>query len=175
MLDKIYLAGGCFWCTEAIFKRVEGVENILPGYIGGKVKDPTYSEVCAGTTGHAEAISLEYNERIISLKDLLFIYFQTHDPTQLNGQGNDIGNQYRSAIFYTSIEQKESIDLIISDLLKTSYKEKLIVTQVQLALKFYVAEKEHINYYNKNSNESYCKMIIFPKLKKLEKVIYKET
>ena len=107
MNSKIYLAGGCFWCTEAIFNRVEGVKKVIPGYIGGNVKNPSYKEVCSGKTGHAEAISIEFDKTIISLDKLLLIFFQTHDPTQLNRQGNDFGTQYRSAIFYIDINQKK--------------------------------------------------------------------
>ena len=133
MNSKIYLAGGCFWCTEAIFNRVEGVKKVIPGYIGGNLKNPSYKEVCSGKTGHAEAISLEFDKNIILLDKLLLIFFQTHDPTQLNRQGNDFGTQYRSAIFYTDIKQKKITENIIKKLSQSIYKNKEIVTKIELA------------------------------------------
>ena len=151
MNSKIYLAGGCFWCTEAIFNRVEGVKKVIPGYIGGNVKNPSYKDVCSGRTGHAEAVYLEFDKNIISLDKLLLIFFQTHDPTQLNRQGNDFGTQYRSAIFYTDIKQKKITEKIIKKLSES--------------------EKEHINYYDLNSNQPYCQVVINPKIQKLKSLI----
>jgi len=171
MVSKIYLAGGCFWCTEEVFNRVEGVIKVLPGYIGGYIKNPSYSQVCSGKTGHAEAVYIEFSEKIISLKKLLFIFFQTHDPTQLNRQGNDIGPQYRSAIFYTNKKQKKIIDITLKILSKKNYKNNEIVTKVEFASDFYIAEKEHINYFNLNSNQPYCKLVILPKLEKLDNIL----
>ena len=171
MNSKIYLAGGCFWCTEAIFNRVEGVKKVIPGYIGGNVKNPSYKEVCSGKTGHAEAISLEFDKNIISLDKLLLIFFQTHDPTQLNRQGNDFGTQYRSAIFYTDIKQKKITENIIKKLSESIYKNKEIVTKIELAKDFFEAEKEHINYYDLNSNQPYCQVVINPKIQKLKSLI----
>ena len=171
MTSKIYLAGGCFWCTEAIFNRVEGVKKVIPGYIGGIVKNPSYKEVCSGRTGHAEAISLEFDKNIISLDKLLLIFFQTHDPTQLNRQGNDFGTQYRSAIFYTDIKQKEITKNIIKKLSQSIYNNKEIVTKIELAKDFFEAEKEHVNYYDLNSNQPYCQVIINPKIQKLKTLI----
>ena len=171
MNSKIYLAGGCFWCTEAIFNRVEGVKKVIPGYIGGNVKNPSYKEVCSGITGHAEAISLEFDKNIISLDKLLLIFFQTHDPTQLNRQGNDFGTQYRSAIFYTDIKQKKITENIIKKLSESIYKNKEIVTKIELAKDFFEAEKEHINYYDLNSNQPYCQVVINPKIQKLKSLI----
>ena len=171
MTSKIYLAGGCFWCTEAIFNRVEGVKKVIPGYIGGNVKNPSYKEVCSGKTGHAEAISLEFNKNIISLDKLLLIFFQTHDPTQLNRQGNDIGTQYRSAIFYTDIKQKKNTENIIKKLSQSIFKNKEIVTKIELAKDFFEAEKEHVNYYDLNSNQPYCQVVINPKIQKLKKLM----
>jgi len=171
MVSKIYFAGGCFWCTEAIFRRVEGVGKVLPGYIGGHLKNPSYKEVCSGITGHAEAVSIEFNNKIISLKKLLLIFFQTHDPTQLNRQGNDIGAQYRSAIFYTNHRQKEFIEIIINKLSKSIFNKKKIVTKVELAKDFYIAEKEHLNYFNSNSNQPYCQLVISPKIEKLNEIL----
>ena len=171
MNSKIYLAGGCFWCTEAIFNRVEGVKKVIPGYIGGNVKNPSYKQVCSGRTGHAEAISLEFDKNIISLDKLLLIFFQTHDPTQLNRQGNDFGTQYRSAIFYTDIKQKKITENIIKKLSESIYKNKEIVTKIELAKDFFEAEKEHINYYDLNSNQPYCQVVINPKIQKLKSLI----
>ena len=171
MNSKIYLAGGCFWCTEAIFNRVEGVKKVIPGYIGGNIKNPSYKEVCSGRTGHAEAISLEFDKNIISLDKLLLIFFQTHDPTQLNRQGNDYGTQYRSAIFYTDIKQKKITENIINKLSQSIYKNKEIVTKIELAKDFFEAEKEHINYYDLNSNQPYCQVVINPKIQKLKSLI----
>tara|TARA_B100001559_G_scaffold149629_1_gene125562 strand:+ start:984 stop:1499 length:516 start_codon:yes stop_codon:yes gene_type:complete len=171
MNSKIYLAGGCFWCTEAIFNRVEGVKKVIPGYIGGIVKNPSYKEVCSGRTGHAEAISLEFDKNIISLDKLLLIFFQTHDPTQLNRQGNDFGTQYRSAIFYTDIKQKKITENIIKKLSQSIYKNKEIVTKIELAKDFFEAEKEHVNYYDLNSNQPYCQVVINPKIQKLKSLI----
>ena len=171
MNSKIYLAGGCFWCTEAIFNRVEGVKKVIPGYIGGNVKNPSYKEVCSGKTGHAEAISIEFDKTIISLDKLLLIFFQTHDPTQLNRQGNDFGTQYRSAIFYTDIKQKKITENIIKKLSQSIYKNKEIVTKIELAKDFFEAEKEHINYYDLNSNQPYCQVVINPKIQKLKSLI----
>lgn len=171
MNSKIYLAGGCFWCTEAIFNRVEGVKKVIPGYIGGNVKNPSYKDVCSGRTGHAEAVYLEFDKNIISLDKLLLIFFQTHDPTQLNRQGNDFGTQYRSAIFYTDIKQKKITDNIIKKLSESIYKNKEIVTKIELAKDFFEAEKEHINYYDLNSNQPYCQVVINPKIQKLKSLI----
>tara|TARA_Y100000746_G_scaffold176688_1_gene154227 strand:- start:6 stop:521 length:516 start_codon:yes stop_codon:yes gene_type:complete len=171
MNSKIYLAGGCFWCTEAVFKRVEGVKKVIPGYIGGNIKNPSYKEVCSGRTGHAEAISLEFDKNIISLNKLLLIFFQTHDPTQLNRQGNDFGTQYRSAIFYTDLKQKKIIENIIKKLSQSIFKNKEIVTKTELAKDFFEAEKEHVNYYDLNSNQPYCQVIINPKIQKLKTLI----
>ena len=171
MNSKIYLAGGCFWCTEAIFNRVEGVKKVIPGYIGGNVKNPSYKEVCSGKTGHAEAISIEFDKNIISLDKLLLIFFQTHDPTQLNRQGNDFGTQYRSAIFYTDIKQKKITENIIKKLSESIYKNKKIVTKIELAKDFFEAEKEHFNYYDLNSNQPYCQVVINPKIQKLKSLI----
>ena len=172
MVSKIYFAGGCFWCTEAIFTRVEGVEKVLPGYIGGHLKNPSYKEVCSGRTGHAEAVLVEFNDKIISLEKLLLIFFQIHDPTQLNRQGNDIGTQYRSAIFYTNQKHKEFIEIIINKLSKSIFNKKNIVTIVELAKDFYIAEKEHLNYFNLNSNKPYCQLVISPKIQKLKEIIF---
>ena len=168
-MQSIYLAGGCFWCTEAIFKQFRGIEKITPGYIGGHIKNPTYNIVCEGSTGHAEAIECLFNEDIISLQNILEIFFSTHDPTQLNRQGNDIGTQYRSAIFCSSKTQRVRAENFIKNI-QLSYDKK-IVTEVRDEEVFYKAEDYHCDYFNKNTNAPYCEIIIKPKLAKL-KLLY---
>ena len=165
--NKAYLAGGCFWCTESIFQRVIGVKKVLPGYMGGSIKNPTYREVCAGNTGHTEAIEVIFDPAIISFKDLLEIFFSAHDPTTLNRQGNDVGTQYRSAIFYTSAIQKEEAEEMIQDLNARNEFSAPIVTEVSEEVPFYHAEKEHSNYFNLNKEQSYCQFVISPKIKKV--------
>ncbi|MBX2969268.1 MAG: peptide-methionine (S)-S-oxide reductase MsrA [Cyclobacteriaceae bacterium] len=173
MTDKLATAtfgGGCFWCTEAVFQRVEGVEKVVSGYSGGKVKKPTYKEVTSGLTGHAEVIQITYNPQVIGYAELLEIFWGTHDPTTLNRQGADVGTQYRSVIFYHSPDQKE---------LAITYKQKLdasgafnqpIVTEISPAVEFYPAEDYHQNYFNLNGNAPYCTYVIQPKLEKFKKV-----
>ena len=163
-----YLAGGCFWCTEAVFQRLKGVENILPGYMGGQIKNPAYREICTGRTGHAEVIKFTYDPEVITYKDLLQVFFTTHDPTTLNRQGNDVGTQYRSAIFYSDDDQKEVAAQVINDLQNTLFEDP-IVTQLQAATPFYKAENEHQNYYNQHSDQMYCSYVISPKVAKLKK------
>jgi peptide-methionine (S)-S-oxide reductase len=165
--NKVYLAGGCFWCTESIFLRIIGVKNVLPGYMGGSIKNPAYSEVCGGNTGHTEAIEVIFDPAIISFKDLLEIFFYGHDPTTLNRQGNDVGTQYRSAIFYTSAIQKEEAEEMIQDLNTKNEFSAPIVTEISEEVSFYPAEKEHSNYFNLNKEQSYCQFVIFPKIKKV--------
>lgn len=161
---------GCFWCTEAIFQNVDGVVKVESGYSGGKVKNPTYKEVCSGLTGHAEVIQLTYDPNVVTYDELLEIFWKTHDPTTLNRQGADVGTQYRSAIFYHDDTQKQ---------LAESYKEKLdksgafdnpIVTEISPFTVFYKAEDYHQNYYNLNGNAPYCAFVIQPKLEKFKKV-----
>jgi peptide-methionine (S)-S-oxide reductase len=161
---------GCFWCTEAVFQRVTGVEQVLSGYMGGRVKNPTYKEVTTGQTGHAEVIQLTYDPQKITYDELLEIFWGTHDPTTLNRQGADVGTQYRSVVFYHSEDQKK---------LAEGYKQKLnesgafddpIVTEISSAGEFYVAEDYHQNYFNLNSNVPYCTYVIQPKLEKFKKV-----
>ena len=163
----IYLAGGCFWCTEAIFQNIKGVIEVKPGYIDGTVKNPSYAEVCTGKTGHTEAIELKYNPKNINLEDIFFIFFNTHDPTTLNRQGNDLGTQYRSGIYYTEVKQKQVAFEIIKQINSEKIYENPIVTEVKKATSFYVAE-EHINYYTQNSNQAYCSYTITPKINKLK-------
>lgn len=158
-LEIATLAGGCFWCTEAIFKRLDGVISVVPGYAGGKVENPTYEQVCSGTTGHAESIQIEFDPTKISFAKILAIFWQTHDPTTINQQGNDIGPQYRSAIFYHSQEQKE-----VAEKLKTTK----MVTTIEPFTTFYPAEDYHKNYFANHKNAPYCRLVIDPKIHKLE-------
>jgi len=167
MIKNITLAGGCFWCTEAIFRRIKGVKTVVPGYIGGHTLNPTYKDVCSGGTGHAEAISIDYDSKIVSLENILMIFFSTHDPTTLNRQGNDIGTQYRSSIFNDDKNEIKMILDFISDLEKSNKYENKIVTTIEKKSTFYVAENYHHNYFSLNKNVPYCSAIIFPKVKKL--------
>lgn len=166
-MQTIYLAGGCFWCTEAIFKNLKGVLEVVPGYIGGTTPNPTYEAICSGTTGHAEAIKVAFDESTLSLPDLFDIFFSTHNPTTLNRQGNDVGTQYRSAIFYTTESQKEAAHAAMEKESK-KYKEA-IVTEILPATTFYEAEAYHRDYYAAHTNQPYCMIVINPKLEKLQK------
>lgn len=160
------LAGGCFWCTEAIFTRLRGVISVVPGYTGGTLHSPTYEQVTTGTTGHAEAINIQFDPAVISYDILLQIFFATHDPTTKDRQGADIGSQYRSAIFYHSPEQKVSAEKRIETLLHEG-KFHMIVTTVTPATEFYSAEDYHQRYFEKNSYQPYCQLVIDPKVQKL--------
>lgn len=162
----IVLGGGCFWCTEAVFQRVEGVVGVTPGYAGGTTLNPTYDQVAAGTTGHAEVVLVEYNPDKVSLEELLHIFFATHNPTTLNMQGADIGTQYRSIIMYTDPADVPPIqDVLVK--IRTDYRDD-IVTALEPLGKFYTAEDYHFDYYNTNSHTPYCQFVINPKLDKLE-------
>ncbi|MCL9809419.1 peptide-methionine (S)-S-oxide reductase MsrA [Flavobacterium luminosum] len=167
--ETAIFAGGCFWCTEAVFLELKGVKSIQPGYIGGKNANPTYEEVCTGTTGHAEAVKIVFNPDQISYEELLEVFFATHDPTTLNRQGADVGTQYRSEIFYTNETQKEKASAYINLLNKEEAFGKKVVTQVSKASTFYVAEDYHKNYYNQNKEKSYCHYVITPKIDKVRK------
>jgi peptide-methionine (S)-S-oxide reductase len=162
------LAGGCFWCTEAVFSIVKGVEKVEPGYTGGHVPNPTYEQVSSGTTGHAEAAQITFDPSVISYREVLEIFFATHDPTTLNRQGPDVGTQYRSAIFYHNEEQKTVADQVIDELEKEEIWDAPIVTQVQPLREFYRAETYHKDYYQRHPNEPYCQAIITPKIVKLQ-------
>lgn len=162
-----YFAGGCFWCTEAVFQRVKGVDQIVSGYMGGTIKNPAYREICTGRTGHAEGIRLVYDESLVSYKDLLHIFFATHDPTTLNRQGNDVGTQYRSAIFYVDDMQKATAESVITSLQASTF-ELPIVTELLPEHPFYTAEEEHQNYYNRHTEQMYCSYVISPKVAKLK-------
>ena len=161
------LANGCFWCTEAIFKRLKGVKSVLPGYSGGTVKNPTYNEVCTGRTGHAESIQMEFDSKVIPYEKILDVFWHTHDPTTLNRQGNDIGTQYRSAIFYHTKEQKEIAENSKKELEKKGIYKDPIVTEISPFENFYVAEDYHKNYYENHRDAPYCNFIIDPKMRKL--------
>jgi peptide-methionine (S)-S-oxide reductase len=163
-------AGGCFWCTEAIFDRVEGVTSVVSGYSGGHVVNPAYREVTSGSTGHAEAIQITYDPEIISYLELLEIFFKTHDPTTLNRQGADVGTQYRSAVFFHSEEQRKLAEEIIVALDKEKIWKNPIVTEVTAFSNFYQAEDYHQEYFDNNSGQGYCRMVIQPKVEKFEQV-----
>jgi peptide-methionine (S)-S-oxide reductase len=162
-------AGGCFWCTEAVFERLKGVIATMPGYAGGTVPNPTYPQVCTGRTGHAETTRVVFDPDQISYRELLTVFFATHDPTTLNRQGADIGTEYRSAIFYTSEEQKREAEAFIEDLNQQLSNGRRIVTEVVSLTAFYEAEDYHQKYYDNNSFAPYCQVVIEPKLAKLHK------
>ena len=168
-MEVATFAGGCFWCTEAVFLEIKGVEKVVSGYIGGKTVNPTYKDICTGETGHAEAIQITFNPNEVAYEDLLEVFFGTHDPTTLNRQGADVGTQYRSEIFYHSEAQKTKAENYIQLLEKEKLYDKKIVTKVSSATVFYNAEEYHQNYYNQNSSQGYCQMVIAPKLEKLRK------
>ena len=161
------LANGCFWCTEAIFKKIKGVKSILPGYAGGTLKNPSYEQVCTGRSGHAESIQIEFDPNVITFEKILDIFWRTHDPTTLNRQGNDVGTQYRSAIFYHDEKQKQIAEKSKTNLEKENVYEDPIVTEITPFTNFFVAEDYHINYYEKHKDAPYCTFVINPKLHKL--------
>ena len=163
------LGGGCFWCVEAVFQDLKGVEKVVSGYEGGKIKNPTYREVCSGMTGHAEVIQVHFDPTIISFEDILKVFFTTHDPTTLNRQGADRGTQYRSVIFYHSEEQQTISDKVIKNFASDLWSNP-IVTELSPTSIFYEAEAYHQNYYKSHPNEGYCSVIIAPKVAKLRKV-----
>lgn len=163
-------AGGCFWCTEAVFARVDGVVEVSSGYTGGQVENPTYEDICTGTTGHAEAIRIVYDPAKVSYTDLLQIHFQTHDPTTLNRQGADVGTQYRSAVYFHDEEQKATAQKVKQTLDESGIFGAPIVTEITAAETFWPAETYHQDYYANNAGAGYCVMVIRPKLEKLEKL-----
>jgi peptide-methionine (S)-S-oxide reductase len=160
------LAGGCFWCLEAVLENVRGVESVVSGYAGGKVTDPTYQQVCTGTTGHAEVVQVTFDPTAISYRDILEIYFAIHDPTTLNRQGHDVGTQYRSAIFYHSAEQQKVAKDLIAELNAAHIWDRPIVTELAPLEKFYPAEDYHQGYFRRNPNQGYCQMVVSPKVAK---------
>ncbi len=169
-MNEAVFGAGCFWCIEAVFQQIKGVKNIESGYMGGSIKNPAYREVCTGLTGHAEVVKITFDQDVISFKEMLEIFWKTHDPTTLNRQGADKGTQYRSVIFYMDEEQKN---------LAIAYKKKLndenvfgnpVVTEISPATVFYVAEEAHQNYYNENTNQPYCTFVVKPKVDKVKKL-----
>lgn len=168
--EKVTLGGGCFWCTEAVYLQLKGVSDVKPGYSGGHVKNPSYKEVCAETTGHAEVVQITFDPEVVSFTEILEVFFVTHDPTTLNRQGNDVGTQYRSAIFYHSEGQKQTATQIISQLEKEKVYKNPIVTEVTAFDEFYIAEDYHINYFARNKNQPYCQFVVAPKVEKFKKV-----
>jgi len=169
-LDTAVVGGGCYWCTEAQYQLLDGVISVTSGFSGGTVKNPSYKEVCTGTTGHAEVTQIVFDPKKVSYLDLLKVFFKTHDPTTLNRQGNDSGTQYRSVIFYHNEEQKKIAEDLKAELDKSGSWDKPIVTEITPFKIFYPAEDYHQNYYNQNSSQPYCQYVIQPKLEKFEKV-----
>lgn len=173
-LDTIIFGAGCFWCVEAVFQQINGVLQVTPGYSGGFSKNPTYKEVCNGTTGHAEVAKIVFDPSLISLPKLVEVFFMTHDPTTLNRQGNDVGTQYRSCIFCLNQEQFKVVSSIKNKLNNSRVWPDPIVTEVALLEQFFEAENYHHNYYNNNKNQGYCQYVIQPKLEKFKKVFSDE-
>lgn len=169
-LDTATFGAGCYWCVEAIFQQLKGVNKVVSGFSGGQVKNPSYREVCNGTTGHAEVIQLTYDPNVISFKELLEVFWTTHDPTTLNRQGADVGTQYRSAVFYHNEEQKKLAEEYKKKLNEEKVYENPIVTEISAFDTFYPAEAYHQNYYNDNKEQGYCRIVIQPKLDKFKKV-----
>jgi len=168
-LDTAYFASGCFWCTEAVFERVKGVEDVVSGYSGGSSKNPTYKQVSAGLTDHAEAVRVAYDPGVVSYKDLVYIFFGSHDPTQLNRQGPDVGKQYRSAIFYRNDEEKKTASAVMDELNKSGKYSKPIVTEITEFSGFHDAEDYHQDYYELNPNQPYIVSVSKPKVEKFMK------
>ena len=169
-LEKATLGGGCFWCTEAVYLQLNGVEDAIPGYSGGHIKNPSYKEVCTGRTGHAEVVEITYDPEKINFSEILEVFFMTHDPTTLNRQGNDVGTQYRSAVFYHNEDQKRIAEEIIQAFEKEKVYNDPIVTEITPFEKFYVAEDYHFNYFEKNKNQPYCQFVVAPKVEKFKKI-----
>ncbi|MFW6246066.1 MAG: peptide-methionine (S)-S-oxide reductase MsrA [Tangfeifania sp.] len=167
-LKKATLGGGCFWCTEAIYKELKGVVDVSPGYSGGSIKNPAYREVCTGRTGHAEVVQITYDPGEISFKEILDVFFMTHDPTTLNRQGNDVGTQYRSAVFYHNEEQKEAAETIIRRFEEEKIYNQPIVTEVAPFEAFYKAEDYHKDYFERNEDQPYCQFVVAPKVGKFK-------
>ena len=163
------LAGGCFWCLEAVYDQVQGVESAESGYVGGTVDDPTYEAVCSGHTGHAEAVRITFDPKAISYQELLEIFFAIHDPTTLNRQGNDVGTQYRSAIFYHSSEQRHAAEAVIASITEQQLYERPIVTEVVPSTVWYEAEPYHQEYFARNPLQGYCQFVVGPKVAKFRK------
>ncbi|MHA2141505.1 MAG: peptide-methionine (S)-S-oxide reductase MsrA [Candidatus Thorarchaeota archaeon] len=169
-METTTLAAGCFWCVEAVYQQLKGVNSVVSGYSGGHVENPSYKQVSTGTTGHAEVCHIEFNPDQITFDELLEVFFETHDPTTLNRQGNDIGTQYRSAIFYHNDAQKEAAERFIDKINASGAWKNPVVTEIVPFTKFYRAEDYHQNYFRNNPNQQYCRLVIKPKLDKFEKV-----
>jgi peptide-methionine (S)-S-oxide reductase len=167
-MEKATFGAGCFWCVEAVFLRLKGVNKVISGYTGGKTLNPTYDEICSGTTGHAEVIQISFDAEKVSFADLLEIFWHSHDPTTLNRQGNDVGTQYRSAIFYENETQRQIAETSLINTNASGLWPKPIVTEIKPLTVFYSAEDYHQNFYEKNPNQPYCSFAIPPKLRKLE-------
>jgi len=162
------LGGGCFWCLEAVFDRLDGVKSVESGYMGGKRDNPTYEQVCSGGTGHVEVVRVTFDPQELSYRDLLDVFFNTHDPTTLNRQGNDVGTQYRSVIYYTSDEQRRIAEQVIAELNASRQYPNPVVTTVEPATKFFMAEGYHQEYFLNNPNQPYCQFVVAPKVKKFQ-------
>ncbi|MDA7980967.1 MAG: peptide-methionine (S)-S-oxide reductase MsrA [Pirellulales bacterium] len=167
-LETATFGTGCFWCTEAVFQQLKGVHSVVSGYTGGHVENPTYKQICTGTTGHAEVVQIQFDPRVIAFKDLLEVFWKTHDPTTLNRQGADVGPQYRSAVFFHSEEQKKLAERYKQELDSSGAFEQPIVTEITESSTFYPAEDYHQNYFNLNGSQPYCSFVIRPKLEKFE-------
>lgn len=167
-IEIAVLGGGCFWCTEAVFKHLKGVLSVMPGYAGGDLENPTYRQVCTGKTGHAEVARIEFDPSQISYSDLLEVFFYTHDPTSLDRQGNDVGPQYHSIILHNNEQQKQVAEQILKELDASGAYQKAIVTELKALSAFYTAEDYHRDYYNNNQFQPYCMVVITPKLKKFK-------
>ena len=168
-IETAIFGGGCFWCTEAIFKDIKGVTNVSPGYSGGEKENPTYEEVSGGNTGHVEVVKIEFDKSLVSFGKLLEVFFATHNPTIINQQGNDIGTQYRSVIFYMNENQKSEAEEKIKELTESKTFGKHIVTKVEPYKNFFIAENYHKNYYETHKDAPYCMLVIAPKIEKFEK------
>lgn len=160
--------GGCFWCTEAVFAELKGVVSVIPGYAGGKIENPTYEQVCSGKTGHAEVIRIEYDPAKIPYRDLLTVFFASHDPTTLNRQGSDVGTQYRSVVFYATDDQRREAEKIVAEINAAAREGEPVVTEIVPVPTFYEAEDYHKQYYANNSTQAYCQLVINPKLDKVK-------
>ena len=168
-MEAATFAGGCFWCTEAVFRRLKGVQSVTPGYSGGDVPNPTYEHVCSGRTGHAEAVQIVFEPNVISYEQLLDVFFHLHDPTTLNRQGADVGTQYRSAIFYHNEQQKETAERARDEIERSGAYKDRVVTEIRPYSEFYAAEDYHQEFYERNQSYPYCRAVIDPKIEKLYK------
>lgn len=171
--QEAIVAGGCFWCIESAFNIVKGIHSAISGYMGGQTDDPTYEDICSGTTGHAEVINISFDPSVISFREILEIFFSLHNPTQLNRQGHDVGTQYRSAIFFTNKEQEKTARNIITEINNNKVWPEPIVTEVVEQSKFYSGEEFHQDYFNKNAESQYCQVMVSPKLAKFKQTFVK--